>query len=150
MTSRRNLLLGLGGGSVAAAAIAAPVLQLALAKGGTAKTASWWDRTFSSLRDGGVQEWSALVGESFSLAAPGGATALKLIAVKAMPSTGLRPKSVARAQAFRAVFETAASARVPAGDRIYELTHRAHSPLQMYMSPSVLAGKKAQLVAIFN
>jgi hypothetical protein len=145
--SRRNLLLGLGAGSLAAAAVAAPALKLTLPA--SAKTPSWWDRMFLSLRDGGVQEWSTLVGQSFVMAT-GGSLALKLIAVKPLPSKGLRPKSVSRSQGFVAVFESAATGKIPTADKIYQLTHHAYSPLEIYMSPVGIVAKKAQFVAVFN
>ena len=148
--SRRNLLLGLGGGAVAAAAAAAPILDLTWVKAASKRPSSWWDRTFFSLRNGGVDDWSRLAGETFTLGGEKGALTLKLAAVKSFPGGGVRPASLGRSKAFAAVFEGAGTAKAPEGDRIYQLTHRLYPPIEIYMSPTVRNGAKVQLLAIFN
>lgn len=145
-TSRRAMLLGLGGGAVALGAVAVPAMTLNWEEG-TATSESWWDRLFFSLKNGGHDEWSALVGSSFMLLADRGAIELKLAEVKLFDDSSLRPRG-ARDRAFAAIFETAAGAA--AGDRIYSASHSRYGDLQIFMGPSYSNGRASRMEAIFN
>ena len=144
------LLAGLGAGAVGAAAAAAPVLSLRLADTGLGRAASWWDRTFLSLQSAGLADWSAVVGETFTLATGRGNHLLRIAAVTAFPRSGPRPTSLARSQAFSVTFETVAGPPLPAIDSLYQLTHSAYPALPIYMGKPVTAGQKSRLTAVFN
>ena len=145
-TSRRTMLLGLGGGAVALGAVAVPAMTLDWEEG-TATAESWWDRLFFSLKSGGYAEWSALVGSSFMLLADRGAIELKLVEVKPFDDRGPRPRGT-RERAFGAIFETASAAA--AGDRIYSASHSRYGELQIFMGPTYSAGRASRMEAVFN
>lgn len=150
MLSRRLLLVGLGAGAVGAAAAAAPVLGLRAARGASAPPASRWDLSFQSLQTAGLGEWTALVGETFSVETPNGSHWLRVAAVTAFPPTGSRPAGLGRSQAFSVAFEPVAGPPLPATDSLYRLVHRAFPPLSVHIgAPSGLGGK-ARLTAVFN
>ena len=149
LASRRNLLIGLGLGVVGAGALAAPSLRLSWSAVASRRGGGWWDRMFVSLRHGGVQDWSGVVGESFTVAGELGESSLKLVSVKALKASGRRPRHIARAHAFVVIFESSADG-APAGDRIYTLSHRSHPPLDIYMSERVDRPGKVRLEAVFN
>jgi hypothetical protein len=144
------LLAGLGVGAVGAVAAAAPILSLRLTGSSSGRPASWWDRTFLSLKAAGMAEWSAVVGETFSLATLNGSNMLRVVAVTAFPRSGSRPASLGRSQAFAVVFESVSGPPLPAADRLYELAHPSYPPLPVYMSLPSMVAKKTQLVAVFN
>src|SRR3982751_2742026 len=98
--NRRMLLAGLGAGAIGAVAAAAPVLTLRLADSRLGRSASWWDRTFVSLQAAGLAEWTAVVGETFTLTTASGSHLLRIASVAAFPRSGTRPTSLARSQAF--------------------------------------------------
>lgn len=151
LLSRRLLLAGLGAGAVGAAAAASPVLGLRSARGGSARPAdSWWDRSFQSLESAGFAEWTALVGETFSVETPNGSHWLRIAAVTAFPASGSRPAGLGRSQAFSVAFEPVAGPPLPAADSLYRLVHRAYPPLPVHMgAPSGLGGK-SRLISVFN
>ena len=142
------LLAGLGAGAVGVAATASPILSLRLAPSG--RPASWWDRTFQSLKAAGLAEWKGVVGETFNLATPNGSHLLKVVAVSAFPASGSRPRTLGRSQAFSVVFESVGGAPLPGGDRLYELVHRSYPSLPIAMSAPTVLGQKTRLAAVFN
>ena len=144
------LLAGLGAGAVGAAAAAAPVLGLRLDDSRLRQAASWWDRTFLSLQSAGLAEWSAVVGESFTLATASGNHLLRVASVTAFPRSGPRPASLARSQAFAVTFETVAGPPPPAIDSLYQLSHASYPALPIYMGAPVRAGARSRLIAVFN
>jgi hypothetical protein len=145
--TRRKMIAGLGAGAAAAAA-GATGLSLSWSPTNPKKDASWWDRTFLSLRNGSAGDWSRLDGETFVLAGASGA-ALKVVLVRNLPSAGARPKSVARSQAFAVTFE-ASGAGAPEGDRTYEISHPTHGTLPIYLGAAAAGRQTARLVAVFN
>ena len=147
--SRRNLLLVLGLGAAGAAVAASPLTRLGWVPEGSGKTLGWWERTFASLRHGGVGEWSALTGQTFQVASEQGPSLVKVAEVRPLASEGSRPRDVSRAQAFAVVFE-ASPGRMPAGERIYSFAHAAHDAVDIHVGAPVLVGQTAQVVAIFN
>lgn len=144
------LLAGLGAGAVGVAAAAAPILSLRLAAGTSGRPASWWDRTFLSLKSAGMAEWGTVVGETFNLNTLNGSHILQIVAVTAFPKSGSRPASLGRSQAFSVVFESVAGPPLPTTDRLYELAHRSYPPLPIYMSAPSSVSRKSRLVAVFN
>ncbi|HLL29886.1 MAG TPA: hypothetical protein VK403_02710, partial [Allosphingosinicella sp.] len=148
--SRRMLLAGLGAGAVGAAAAAAPILSLRLAGGTAGRRESWWDRTFLSLKAAGLSEWSAVVGETFSLDTQNGSHGLRVVAVNAFPSSGPRPATLGRSEAFSVVFESAAGPPLPAVDRLYQLAHRSYPSLPIHLGAPTTVGQKVRLIAVFN
>ena len=149
LATRRNLLIGIGLGTIGAGALAAPALRLSWSALASKRGASWWDRMFVSLRHGGLQDWSAIIGESFTVVGERGQSSLKLVAVKALKAAGRRPREVARSHAFAAVFEGERD-RSPQGDRVYIFTHPAYPPLDIYMGEQVDLGGRVRLEAVFN
>jgi hypothetical protein len=147
--SRRMLLAGLGAGAVGAAAAAAPILTLRLTCD-AARPASWWDRSFQSLKAAGLAEWSAIVGESFDLRTARGSHVVRIAAVTPFARSGPRPTSLARSSAFAVVFEAVSGPPLPATDRMVELVHRSYPSLSIYMGAPVALGQKTRLVAVFN
>ncbi|MEA3053331.1 MAG: hypothetical protein QOG72_2234 [Sphingomonadales bacterium] len=148
--NRRMLLAGLGAGAVGAAAAAAPILSLRLVDTRVGRPASWWDRTYLSLQSAGLAEWTAIVGETFTLETPRGSHMLRIASVTAFPRSGPRPTSLARSQAFSVLFEALAGPALPGTDRLYQLTHPSYPPLPIYMGAPVSAGQKSRLIAVFN
>lgn len=148
--NRRMLLAGLGAGAVGAAAAAAPALGLRFADPGLGRAASWWDRTFLSLQSAGLAEWTGVVGETFTLATAKGNHLLRIAAVTPFASTGRRPSSLGRSQAFSVTFEAMAGPALPALDSLYQLTHASYPPLPIYVGKPFTLGQKARVVAVFN
>ncbi len=149
LPTRRALLTGLvlaAGG----AAVAASALKLSWAGSGAKKGAAWWDRTFLSLRNGGVAEWSATLGEPFKIPGSGGSVKLVVAAVKPYETKGARPASLGRSSAFAVVFESKTPDLVPDGDTVYELSHPTYPALPIHVGPKVVVGNRARLTAIFN
>ena len=146
--TRRNLLLALGGGSVGAAALASPALNLALPAAG-ADGPGWWERLFVSLATGSADEWRAIVGQVFSVEAESGAVPVLLREVALLASGGVRPPEVSRQRAFSLVF-LAAPDRAPAGQRTYRLTHPSYPPLDVHLEPAHRLAKGVRLTAVFN
>jgi hypothetical protein len=146
--TRRNLLLALGAGSVGAAALAGPSLNLAAsATGGS--TAGWWERLFVSLAEGSADEWNAIRGQLFSVEGERGTVPILLSEVKLLASKGVRPREVSRQRAFTLVFH-AAPGSAPAGERTYRLTHPSYPALDIYLDPARKLAKGVRLTAVFN
>ena len=148
--SRRMLLAGLGAGAVGVAAAAAPILSLRLTGPSSGGAASWWDRTFKSLKSAGLAEWSGAVGETFTLDSLNGSHMLRIVAVTAFGRSGPRPTSLGRSQAFSVVFESIAGPALPATDRLYQLVHRSYPTLPIYMGAPSRVAQKTRLIAVFN
>lgn len=146
---RRNLLLALGAGSVGAAALAGPVLNLAAPAPGRAGSLSWWERMFVSLAHGSADEWAAIRGQAFTMEGENGAVPVLLAEVNLLPSKGVRPPEVSRQRAFSVVF-LAAPNRAPAGERTYRLTHPSFPPLDIFINPAHRLPRGVRLSAVFN
>jgi hypothetical protein len=144
------LLAGLGAGAVGVAVAATPVPSLDLMGDGSEGSESWWDRTFQSLQAAGLTEWSALVGQTFTLATPNGSHLLQVAAVTAFPRSGPRPATLGRSQAFYVVFESVAGPSLPAADNVYQLAHASYPPLPVFMSAPWTVARTTGLVAVFN
>ena len=148
LPTRRLLLAGLGLGAVGVAA--APFAGLSWMQAGSRRTATWWDKVFPTLKNAGVAEWTALVGEMFTMRTGSGDHYLRIVSVKAFPKSGARPASLGRTQAFAVVFEQMAGKPLAAADLTFQLTHRSYPPLPIYMSAPSMVARAARLVAVFN
>ena len=146
--TRRNLVLALGAGSVGAAALAGPTLNLAVSTASGAAP-GWWKRLFVSLAEGSADEWSAIRGQKFSVEGEGGTQQIVLSDVSLLPSKGVRPRRVSRQRAFALVFNAPAGSTL-AGERTYRLRHPSFPPLDVYMDPARAVAQGVRLTAIFN
>jgi hypothetical protein len=146
--TRRNLVLALGAGSVGAAALAGPTLNLAASATGGG-VPDWWARLFVSLAEGSVDEWAAIRGQVFSIDGEKGTQLILLSDVKLLPSKGVRPAQVSRQRAFALVFNAAPGSPL-AGERAYRLRHPSYPPLDVYMDPARTTPRSIRLTAIFN
>ena len=140
--TRRNVLIGAAGATVAAV-VAAPFLR----PGTTGATrrllaGNRFTRRFLSLADAGQAEWAAQVGSVFT--AEGGYR-LRLAGVRPLPSPGRRPPEVARRSAFVAVFDVLNGTM--AGELIYNLRHSQYGRLPVYLNAS---GDPRRMLAVFN
>ncbi|MEA3034006.1 MAG: hypothetical protein QOH86_2022 [Sphingomonadales bacterium] len=95
------------------------------------------------------EQWRALTGRNFRVAAENGACALSLVAVRALPAKGARPAACARPHAFAAVFE-ARTAAAPAGDRSYAVQHADLGTFPLFLGTGDREAGKLRFVAIFN
>lgn len=91
-----------------------------------------------------LEEWRSAVGRSFRVSGGG---RVRLVAVEALPSSGPRPPEI-RAQAFAAVFETAAG--TVEDDRTYRLWSLSSPSLEVHFGPKIPAGARARHIAVFN
>jgi hypothetical protein len=142
--SRRGMLAGLGAAFAAAGALAAPALNLSWTRKPAAR-GSWWDRTSASLSHAGADEWSRHVGSEFSF--DGGGVA-KLVKVEPFATKGARPAEL-RDRAFALVFD-AAKGSLPAGDRMYDVSHPDGGDMKIYFSDCGTQCSGRRLQAIFN
>ncbi len=140
--SRRTLVVGLAAGVAAAGALAAPALRLSWTR--QPGRQGWWDRMFFSLERGGYADWNEVVGSEFQLAAGGGASRMKLVAVKPFRAPGRLPDSVGRERAFAAVFESAGAA--PAADGIYALDHAKHGSMKLFLTAGDTTNNRMEAV----
>lgn len=142
--SRRKLLATIGGVGVAGA-VAAPSFgfELSAALRQTA-VQNGWARQFYSLADAGQDEWARQVGSIFRTAAG----YLKLTEVRALPSSGDRPREVSRQSAFVAFFEPIGVD--VASDLIYSAEHIQYGSLDIFLSDASTARAPARMQAVFN
>jgi hypothetical protein len=132
-TTRRAVVAGLAA-AAGSTVIAAPARALA-SSGPNAKSE--------------FEQWRALKGRSFRVAAENGPCALSLVAVRALPAKGSRPAACARRDAFLAVFE-AGTAAAPAGNRSYAIQHTDLGTFPLFLGRGDPEAGKLRFVAIFN
>lgn len=144
--SRRNILAG-GGAALAAGALAATAFktQIVNEARGVLESKAGAPRPVA-LATASYDDWLAKVGTMFSV---GGGTNLRLSGVRPLTSAGARPAGVARAQAFLAVFDALAGARL-AGDLIYTVANPQLGPLSIFLSASPDPTTPARMLAVFN
>ena len=149
-TSRRAVLAGLGLGALAMAG-AGSALSIQWAAKMNKKEASWWDALYPSLRNGGISQWSALVGQWFYFkGGPAGYAAYQVREVKPLASKGKRPPECTRSQAFSVTFQTRNPKRAIPGNIMVEIAHERYPSLPIFVSEAALIGGKSVLVAVFN
>jgi hypothetical protein len=137
--TRRHLLAAAALAMVGSAATAGRGAGLSLAPSAPPPA-----RLPASLRDAEIADWQQLVGASFRLSGGG---RVRLVAVEALPASGPRPKGI-RAQAFAALFETAAGA--VEDDRTYRLSSLMLPPFDVHFGPKIQMAAKARHIAVFN
>ena len=143
--NRRNMMLVTGGAVAGASAlIAAPFRESIKSVGRTLRVNSSAPG-FQSLATGTYDQWLNEVGASFALS---GSSRVKLVGVRALPTSGAKPAGV-RAQAFAAFFEPPAGQTVPA-DLIYTATHSSYGPMPLFLARGNDARTPNRMVAIFN
>ncbi|MEA3049045.1 MAG: hypothetical protein QOG84_881 [Sphingomonadales bacterium] len=128
--SRRKLLGGLVLAAMAAGAKAAPVLRLG---GGKERQPVY------ALAHADAAAWTAQIGSEFRIRSERGVQTLTLAEVR--PLGPLAGRS-GRARAFALAFT--AKGPLPAGNRIYPVSHSVHGGLDIFFGPS-----GDRLVAIF-
>lgn len=144
--SRRKAMMVTGAAVAGASALmAAPFRDEIQGAARSALVNSGVGRGFLSLADGTYEEWLSEVGASFSL---GGGTAIRLVGVRALPSSGARPQGV-RAQGFAAFFDPAGGQTL-APDLIYTANHAAYGPLPLYLGAAGDRRTPGRMVAVFS
>jgi hypothetical protein len=144
--SRRKLLnsIGLGSVGVATASWAWPAASQSNPLAGVLPN------VLAPMRQAGVTDWSAAVGSNFLIRGESGAASVKLVAVRNFDTAGARPAGL-RPSAFALIFEGAAGAQFPAGNRTYVFEQSGGaSPLQLFVGRKSVNGATAQLVAVLN
>jgi len=131
--TRRSLLGGLGAGIVGGAAATFSITPAAASV----------PRAARDLARGNMTDWSAHVGERFSLAGGG---VLRLVAVEPLSSGGRSPS---RSQCFAAVFE-ASGGPAPHGSATYILASASAAPMPLYLGEAAEVRGGKRLVAVFN
>jgi hypothetical protein len=128
--SRRRLLGGLALAATAAGANAAPVLRLGRGAG---------HQPVYALAHADAAAWTAQIGSEFRIRAERGVQTLTLAEVRPLAALAGRRR---RRRAFALAF--AAKGPLPAGDRVYPVSHTVHGSLDIFFGPS-----GDRLVAIF-
>ena len=96
------------------------------------------------LASGTIQDWSGVIGTTFTAQTEIGVLTLRLVAVEALPADPRRPTSLARATGFTAIFAKRATL-FPSGDRIYRLSAAGIRTMDVYFSAAA-----GDLRAVFN
>jgi hypothetical protein len=144
--SRRRMMLVTGGAVAGAGAlIAAPARKAikSVARGVAVNTGI--GRGFFSLANATYQEWLNEVGSTFSL---GGRTNVRLVGVRALPTSGAKPQGV-RAQGFVALFDPVTRQALPT-DIIYTATHPNYGPMQLFLAGTSDPRTPGRMAAVFN
>jgi hypothetical protein len=146
--SRRKLLIGLGGVAAGAAALMASPFRsiIAMRTRELVRNQPMLRRLLLSLAAAGYDEWLDQVGTVFTAS---GGTGLKLVAVTAFNSAGLRPIGLARDRAFIAKFDVQNRGTM-AGDLIYTVSHPSYGPFQIFLSASSDPNLPHRMTALFN
>ena len=146
--SRRNLVLGLAGGTMLAGLVALlPAGTSPLSRQARRLAASnRWTRRFISLADAGMGDWAGQIGAVFQAA---GGWSLRLAGVRPLPSSGERPAGLGRDRAFLAVFDVLGRREMP-GDLIYTAAHRDYAAFDLFLSAAEASGATRRMHAVFN
>jgi hypothetical protein len=145
--NRRRMMLATGGAVAGASALlAAPFREEIASKTRELAVSTGVGRGMLSLASAGYDEWLGQVGSTFSL---GGRTSVQLVGVRALPTSGTKPRGV-RAQAFAAFFDPATRGLSIAPDLIYTATHDVYGPMQIFLASAGTARTPGRLVAVFN
>lgn len=146
--SRRKLLaMAGGGGAVAAFAASRPVLEIATGSlRRLVARAPGLRSVLISLADADYAQWAQTVGSVFTIA---GGTSMVLTGVLPLQSSGVRPLSLGRAQAFLAVFDVPGG-RTLAGDLIYTVSHPQYGAFQIFLSAVTDPRTPGRMLAVYN
>ncbi|HYI63553.1 MAG TPA: hypothetical protein VEW71_01570 [Allosphingosinicella sp.] len=142
--SRRGLLMA-GGAIVAVGALTVPFRQKIAQSAKTLFSSQPRIAGTASLASGSHEQWQALVGSVFAV---GGGVRIRLAGVRALQSSGVRPRGLARDRAFVAVFDTLAGATLP-GDLIYSAGLARSAPFQIFLSAAD-SRTPGRMLAVFN
>ena len=142
--SRRKAMYAIGGGVAVAGGLAVPILGQMTPKGGGSGGGSLWSRPAANLATAGMSEWQAMIGSTFSIIHEKGTASVRLQAVDALPSAGVRPPDVSRDKAFAVKFAKP-NKDVPAGDRVYIVKQSTSLDQQILFAPVA-----TYLMAVFN
>lgn len=142
-TSRRALLLALGGGALSLAAFAATGTGSdpgsLLGDSGTSEGSA-----SAPLASGTIWDWMAVQGSVFDISG----AAMVLAGVEALPSEGARPDGL-RGEGFLAVFDPADGASLP-GDLIHGLSHGTGGAFEIFLSDAANPAHPGRMHAVFN
>lgn len=140
--SRRKAMVAIGGGAVVAGGIAQMIVA-APSSGGSSGGTSLWGKTPTDLANAGMATWQSLIGATFTIVHERGSSDVRLTAVDALPSSGVRPPGT-RDKAFAVRFAKP-STNAPAGDRIYTVKQKTAYDQVTLFSPTA-----SFLMAVFN
>jgi len=144
--NRRKMMLVAGGAVAGAGAlVAAPFRETIKSKVRETLVSSGLGRRMLSLGNATFEEWQAQVGTTFSL---GGATNVKLVGVRALATSGAKPRGV-RVQGFAAFFDPTGGRSV-APDLIYTATHSSYGTSQLFLAATGDPRAPGRMVAVFN
>ena len=144
--SRRNMMLVTGGAVAGASALlAGPFRSSIRSVARKAMVNSGVGRRLLSLGSATYDEWLSVVGSDFGL---GGRTTVKLVGVRALPTSGAKPQGI-RTQGFAAFFEPAGNQSV-APDLIYTATHSTYGPTRLVLAAASDPRTPRRMVAVFN
>jgi hypothetical protein len=96
---------------------------------------------------GALSNWRAAVGSDFYVRTANGSILTRLTAVSPFPARGVRPKELARQEAFILSFDTG-RVQAPQGEGIYTVTHRTMGEMKIFLSASTVSA--TSLTAVFN
>jgi len=144
--SRRNLVLGLAGGTALAGLVALQPAAGPLSRQARRFAASnRWTRRFVSLAGADMSEWAGQVGSVFQVA---GGWSLRLAGVRPLVSAGERPDGL-RDRAFVAVFDLLGGMDMPA-ELIHTAAHPDYGAFELFLSAAGEAGATRRMHAVFN
>lgn len=145
LVSRRNMLLAAGSAAAVGALAATPARQLLGAGAFTPIQTGPGAPPQVSLATGSYEDWLARVGSSFTIA---GAGTLRLAGVRALESSGVRPRGL-RGRAFVAMFDPAGGQTL-AGDLIYAAAPAQAAAFPIFLASSQDPRTPARMLAVFN
>lgn len=143
--SRRNVIIAAGSVAAVGALAATSARQLAGAGAAGPNAAAPKAGTPVSLATGSYEDWLAQVGAAFAIAGGG---ALRLAGVRALESSGARPRSL-RSRAFVAMFDPAGGQTL-AGDLIYTTSCAGSAAFPIFLAASPNPRTPARMLAVFN
>ena len=143
--NRRNMMLVTGGAVAGAGALIAAPYRESIKSVARTLTVSSGTAGFQSLATATYEQWLNEVGAQFSLS---GTARIKLVGVRALPTSGAKPQGV-RTQGFAAFFEPAAGQTVPP-DLIYTATHSSYGPMPLFLAGTNDPSTPKRMVAVFN
>ena len=144
--NRRNMMLVTGAAVAGAGAlIAAPNRTRIKRVARRIMVNTGVGRGFLSLGNATYEEWLNEVGATFSL---GGSTNMRLVGVRALPTSGAKPDGV-RTQGFAAFFDPAGSQSI-APDLIYTVFHSSYGATLLFLAGTGDPQAPRRMVAVFN
>lgn len=144
--NRRKMMLVTGGAVAGASALmAAPFREEIATKARELVVSTGVGRGMLSLATANYDEWLSQVGSTFTL---GGRNSIQLVGVRALPTSGPKPRGV-RTQGFVALFDPVARQSI-APNLIYTATHPVYGPMPLYLAATSDARTPGRMAAVFN